>query len=472
MPVTNPYETFRFETITINGDPRDRLEAENRQLRARLEELEEQPIVYGVIVEMRGDRATVVLGAGQTIERRLGPWAKQASAGMGVKLTVNGLKVLAVVNPPPGAGVVVTVDRVHAEHVEFSAQAVHRVAARGNTEVKPGDRVVLSERMEVVLRNLGPGGTAKVFEGDTGVSWDDIGGLEDAKRQLREAIEEPVKERALYARFGKRPCRGIALFGPPGCGKTMLAKAAATALAKIHGATAKATGFIYVKGPELLNKFVGESESNVRSLFASARDHARMCGYPAIVFLDEADGVLGRRGMTKWEGMERTIVPQFLAEMDGLDPSGALVLLATNRPDTLDEAFLRDGRIDRKIEVRRPTEEECVAIFGRHLQARPVEGKLGTLATRAAKDLFDARHVIGMGAGDKGERRRVTLGDRASGALVAGIVERATQRAIRRAIEAKDGEGAVTAEDLAAGVRESLAEEQALWPGKVGASAA
>ena len=434
------------------------LERENEDLRQRLESLQDKPTARGVVAGLftrDGSRFAMIVAAGQTLEKRLAPWAKDVSVGMSVALTSEGAQPIGFSPALPG-GMVVVVDKTHDGAIEFACQGVQRTAASG-IECKPGDRVMLEATGMVVVKNLGSGGMAKVFSGTTGVGWDDIGGLEDVKRQLREAIEGPVAHADVYRRFGKRPCKGIALFGPPGTGKTMLGKAAATALAKAHGKSASSGGFIYVRGPELLHGIVGSSESNVRQLFASARAHEAEHGYPSIIFLDEADGLLAARGRNPWEGMERTVVPMFLAEMDGLESTGATVILATNRPDAIDPAFMRDGRIDLRIEVPPPGEAACADIFGKCLRGRPFTPE--DLPKLAAAELFADRHVVRMVKNDKG-RDRLTLAKSASGALVAGVVERATQRAIRRAIS--DGDAVLTIEDVKSSVAEILASQIAI----------
>ena len=295
------------------------------------------------------------------------------------------------------------------------------------------------------------------------------------QRQLREAIEDPVLHAKLYKTFGKKPCKGIALHGPAGCGKTMLARAAATALAKVHGKKAAPSGFQYVKGPELLHGIVGSSEGNVRALFAASRNHFAEHGYPALIFLDEADGLLTARGRTPWEGMERTVVPMFLAEMDGLEGTGATVLLATNRPDTIDPAFMRDGRIDRKIEIRRPNEAECADIFAKCLKGKPAQLGIPELA---ARELFDGRHFLrtrevpadGLVASPYGgnqttRRERVPLSSMVSGAMVAGIVDRAAQRALRFAIAHPKVPPCLSMENIREAIEDVVKEEVALGGG-------
>jgi ATP-dependent 26S proteasome regulatory subunit len=457
MTDTTQSIAFHLPAYGVGISREAHLEAMLKQMEARMQELQEQPLAIGIIVRIANGRATLLFG-GQTLERKLPPWAKDAKPGMAVKIVAQGGHLLEFFSPPIGAGVVVTLGKIHNDVAEYTMQGIDKTAVLGAIDAKEGDRVVLDPSQTICIRNLGGGGTAKTFTGDTGVRWDDIGGLEDAKRAMRESIEEPVKHKKLYERFGRRRVKGIGLYGPPGCGKTMLAKAAATALAELHGSSAKATGFIYAKGPDLLHMLVGQSEANIRALFASAKAHHEEHGYPAIIFLDEADGLLGRRGQTRWEGMERTIVPQFLAEMDGLEDSMGLVMIATNRPDTLDPAFMRDGRIDKKITVGRPTREDSESILAKALKGRPLAGKAEELCKKAIDYLWSEGHVLFQIKCKDGNGVRFTLSRLVSGALLAGIAERATQHAIRRALDSS-GDESIGAEDLKAGVDETKREQ-------------
>lgn len=309
------------------------------------------------------------------------------------------------------------------------------IPVSAGVEVTGGDRVVIDRTGSIVLESLGRE-DGYDFSETTGVTWDDIGGLEEAKEALREAIELPYQHREIFERYGKRAPAGALLYGPPGCGKTMLAKAAATSLARTHGVTDGRSGFLYVKGPEILNKYVGETESTIRALFARAREHREQAGYPALLFIDEADAILGTRGDRRLMGMEATVVPQFLAEMDGLVASGTFVLLATNRPDALDPAIVRDGRIDRKVRVSRPTYEEAVAIAKLYLAKKPLDGIEAEEAARQCIAKFFLRPYYDIVLKD-GAIKQFTLGDLLSGAMLANFVEMATMRALKR--DMRDG---------------------------------
>jgi proteasome-associated ATPase len=307
-------------------------------------------------------------------------------------------------------------------------------------DLKTGDRVVLDRSNCLVVRKLPPAiSTKSIF---AGVTWDDIGGLDEAKRELIEAIEMPYKHRELYAHYGQRVTKGALLFGPPGLGKTLLGKACATSLAATHGEQ-HASGFIYVKGPELLNKFVGQSEENIRDVFLQARAHKEAHGYPAIVFIDEADALLGNRGAEESFGlnyMGKTIVPQFLSEMDGMEESGAFVLLATNLPTALDPAVVRDGRIDVKIRVTRPDEKACKDIFLIHFKGKPCKDAKA-LADVAVEEIFSERRKLAVVHTKLNQYVDVTFGHTASGAMVEGVVRRAVQLAIQRDRAAKSKKG-------------------------------
>jgi proteasome-associated ATPase len=427
----------------------------------RLRAMDEKPVATGTILRVDGDRVLVTTGP-QTLEVKKPPAMAGIEPGRVVRLRTENAAILSVYETPLALGAVVVVRNVVDDTLaEVTLGGESRAVVIVGEKPRIGDRVVLDATHNAIVRNLGRGESSRAFTGDTGVSWDDIGGLAEAKRDLIEAIEEPVREGAIYAKYGRKPVRGILLYGPPGTGKTMLGKAAATALGTLHGAKARG-GFIYVKGPELLNHFVGMSESNIRAVFASARAHQEREGFPAIIFIDEADAIMSKRGASRLEGMERTIVPQFLAEMDGLEDAGAMVLLATNRADTLDPAIVRDGRIDRKILVRRPNQEEAVDIFTRYLRGRPLRDvDPSELAKAAAADLFNDRHALFTVRTKSGEKdRRFALRELVSGALIAGLVERATQLAIRR--ERGDGAGGLCADDLVGAIASAVEENRSL----------
>jgi len=326
------------------------------------------------------------------------------------------------------------------ESCEVAIGSGKSVAYKGHSaEVKKGDRVVLDLFNAIIIRNLGNIETTYTLNDWKEVGWDDVGGLVEAKRIMREIIEGPHQLKKLYEFYHKKPVKGALLFGPPGCGKTLLAMAIVTAMAKMYGNNAKdamQSGFIYVKGPELLEMWLGKSEEAIRSLFARAKAHKKKYDFPAIIFIDEAEALLRKRGSGISSDIESTTVPTFLAEMGGMEESGALVLLATNRADILDPAVVRDGRVDVKVYISRPTLESSADIFNIHLKGVPLAAglKKEKLAASAAKRLFseEYKYYSVFDRKDPKTPKDFLLKHIVNGALIAGIVDKATTLAIRR----------------------------------------
>ena len=341
-----------------------------------------------------------------------------------------------------------------AEEAEIGSDGGAKVVLRGAgvDELRDGDKVVLDHTGNVIVRAMRREREKYDFAQDTGVTWESIGGQVEAKREMIEAVELPIKQAAIFRHYGKRPTKGILLYGPPGCGKTMLGKAAASAIASAsHGSAAAA--FMYVKGPELLDMYVGQTEASIRTLFQRARMHKAETGVPAVIFIDEADAILGRRG-DRQAHMEKTIVPAFLTEMDGMEDSGALVILATNRPDTLDSAVTRDGRIDRKVRVSRPGRNDARDIFELYLKRVPMAkgANLADCATAACDELFSDSRTFYRLTMANGHELTFTLANLVSGALIAGVVDQACSIAMHRDLAAGGKPSGVGLSDLTAAI--------------------
>lgn len=353
------------------------------------------------------------------------------------------------------AGSIVSVLRVHKTLIEATfLEQLKTFRSTAFPHLKVGERVVIDPSMGFVIGTMGMPPQKHARPPAIRVSWDDIGGQDEAKDALREAIELPFAHPELFKHYGMKMSKGALLWGPPGTGKTLIAKAAATSLARAHGKAAT-DGFIYIKGPELLNAYIGKSEENVRSLFASAREHKAKHGYPALIFVDECDALLGSRDRSPHTSLNATIVPQFLAEMDGLDDHAAMFILATNRPDMLDPAVVRDGRIDRRVRIGRPTPIEARAIFGIHLRGRPLVGALEAVIDAGVTEIYaDHRRVRELGdASAAMPLDPIRLRDLVSGAMIAGVVERAAQAAMRRDIATGSGKpSGITGADIAVAI--------------------
>ncbi len=247
------------------------------------------------------------------------------------------------------------------------------------------------------------------------IAWDQIGGLKSQLTEIQNAVELPLKNEKIYKEFGLTPLKGILLHGPPGCGKTLIGKAIASTVLNSNEGDSEC--FVYIKGAELLSPYVGQTEISIGNIFRSARDYFKRTGKRAVIFIDEAEAILPMRGSRKSSDVDATIVPTFLSEMDGLEDGNPLMILSTNLPDNLDEAVLRDGRIDLKIEIKRPTQEDAVDIFNIHLSKTKCDQKhLQKLSMTASELLYS-----------KGTKK-------ISGAMIETIVKKATQKAIIRSI--------------------------------------
>ncbi len=421
------------------------LQAQLEEQNQFLQNITKAALVFGVVLRTLGERSVVACSDGQVVEVASFSDARQGSTVYLISETRQIVKVGMAL----GLGQIATVKSVDSSYCEVKFQDETRRVINPLEDLEEGCRVLLDSTQSVVMKNLGLLKSEFQFESDTGVSWADIGGLAEAKKLMIQAIEAPTKHAAIYKAYRQRRVKGILLHGSHGCGKTMLGKAAATAIRKAHGGKGSESNFIYVKGPQILNMYVGNSEGHVRSLFSQALKHFKKYGYPAIIFIDEADALLrSRGGQQKTIGMESTIVPQFLAEMDGLEESGALVILSTNIPRELDAAVVREGRIDRKIRVARPKADEAVEVFRTHLKGRPMKGSLPEFAAAAAKELYRTTRSFYEIHMKDGKKFRVSLGELTNGGMIAAIVDRAADYAIERDIkEQKEGSG-ITLEDM------------------------
>jgi proteasome-associated ATPase len=336
-------------------------------------------------------------------------------------------------------------------------------------KLKPGLEVRLDVNQRVALEVIGMGKRIeRSLENVAELPWTSIGGQDLAVQAIRDTIELPFLHADLFKRFQYNVPKGFLLYGPPGCGKTLLGKATAYNLRqqiKAQTGVDHPEFFLHVKGPEILNMWVGESERQVRDLFTQCRERAAE-GALAFLFIDEAESLLGTRRSGRHHSMNSTLVPMFCTEMDGLDPlQNVVVILASNRADLIDPAILRPGRIDRKIKVNRPNEAGAEKIYTIYLKeslplAEPREELAAAISraqyARTAENQF--LEVVFR----SGKKEILYRGEMASGAIIAAIVERAKSLAIRRSIDTA-AETLLTREDLLESMRVEYAEND-LFP--------
>ncbi len=261
------------------------------------------------------------------------------------------------------------------------------------------------------------------------IEWDQIGGMKSQINKIRAAVEGPMKNKKLAEELGVTPIKGILLYGPPGCGKTLIGKAIARTI--LNEAEVEPEAFVYMKGAEVLAPLVGVAEERIRLAFASARKYSERTGKRAVLFIDEAEAILPMRGSRQSSDVDSTIVPAFLAEMDGFDDNGPIVLLATNRPELMDNAAIRPGRVDLKIGIDYPTREDVKDIFDIHAKKVKFYDNYEEIRTAAIGVLYTEQTK-----------------DRVSGSLVEALIKIATTNALARRMADKTANFGITEEDI------------------------
>ncbi len=446
-------------------------------LREEVDKLTQPPSAYGAVVGKNDDGTVDVLASGRKMRVSLHPDIDHDTLQRGAEVVLNDSFNIVLARVPDSTGEVVTIKQVMDDGVR--ALVVGRAdeericeladAMRG-MHLRSGDSMRMDPRTSMLLEKLArPEVEDLLLEEVPDISYADIGGLDDQIEQIADAVELPFLYQELFAEHRLPAPKGILLYGPPGCGKTLIAKAVANSLAqKVAMSTGGEKGrsyFINIKGPELLNKYVGETERQIRLVFQRAREKSEE-GWPVIVFFDEMDSMFRTRGSGISSDMESTIVPQLLAEIDGVEGlRNVIVIGATNREDLIDPAILRPGRLDVKIKIERPNQAAAAQIFAQYLT-----DEIPIAAGEVVPEMIE-RTVTEMYRDDEsnrflevtyqnGDKEILYYKDFSSGAMIENIVRRAKKLAIKRLIAG--GAKGVSTQDMLDSIKREYKEHEDL----------
>jgi proteasome-associated ATPase len=456
-------------------------------LKEEVEKLTAPPSGYGVFLSVNDDGTVNISSGGRKLRVNVHPQIDPKSLQLGQEVMLNeALNIVEACSFEVQGEVVSLKEMLGPDRALVIGNAdEERVVQIGeplrNHTLRAGDALLLDTRSGFVLEHLPkPEVEELVLEEVPDVSYQDIGGLSRQIEAIRDAVELPFLHADLYLEHQLKPPKGILLYGPPGCGKTLIAKAVANSLAKqVATMTGQEAGgrsyFLNIKGPELLNKYVGETERQIRLIFQRAKEKSSE-GMPVIVFFDEMDSIFRTRGSGVSSDVENTIVPQLLSEIDGVEQlKNVIVIGASNREDMIDPAILRPGRLDVKIKIERPDKDAAADIFSKYLlvtlplaqdQLKRHDGvredALGSMIRETVERMYsDAEEnrflEVTYANGDK---EVLYFKDFNSGAMIENIVSRAKKMAIKRFLETK--EKGIRPEDLFTAVADEFKENEDL----------
>ena len=478
----------------------DRAMAQNDKLSAVLEEAREQlgvlreevekltspPNNFGTVLQVNDDGTLDIMTGSRKLRVAAQPNVEVKKLQVGQEVLLNEAFNIIDIRHFEPAGDVLRVREVLTDGrvVVFAHADEERVLQRSETmadvKLRPGDYVRIDTKTGLILEKMErPEVEELVLEEVPDITYEDVGGLADQIEQIRDTVELPYMHKDLFREYELDPPKGILLYGPPGCGKTLIAKAVANSLAKKvserTGSPDVRSYFLNIKGPELLNKWVGETERQIRLIFQRAKEKSDE-GVPVIVFFDEMDSLFRTRGTGISSDVESTIVPQLLSELDGVESlKNVVVIGASNREDLIDPAILRPGRLDVKIRINRPDTSAAREIFRIYiseetpLDPEALEEHKGD-KTKVISAYIEATVDAMYAESDEnrflevtyasGDREVLYFKDFASGAMIENIVRRAKKDAIKRQIAG--GEPGVRLADLTAAIKQEFREQEDL----------
>jgi proteasome-associated ATPase len=457
-------------------------------LREEVDKLTQPPSAYGTFLGTNDDGTVDVFAGGRKMRVAVHPELGQTEMPRGAEVVLNESLNVVLARSHERTGEIVTFKELledgHRAMIVGRADEEQVVELSDDllgTKLRAGNSVLLDPRAALLVEKLPrPEVEELVLEEVPDVSYEDVGGLDGQIDAIMDAVELPFLHQELFREHKLPAPKGILLYGPPGCGKTLIAKAVANSLAKkvaeVSGDAQGRSYFLNIKGPELLNKYVGETERQIRLVFERAREKSEE-GWPVIVFFDEMDSLFRTRGTGISSDMESTIVPQLLAEIDGVETlKNVIVIGASNREDLIDPAILRPGRLDVKIKIERPDEAAAAQIFSRYLTSDlpldvgEVESLGGGDPDKAVRAMIEDT-VAEMYRDDEanqflevtyqnGDKEVMYFKDFSSGAMIENIVRRAKKLAIKRLLA--EGVRGIRVVDLIESIHQEYKEHEDL----------
>jgi proteasome-associated ATPase len=504
FPDSDPRQKILYKlrhVVTLGQAAQKQREVEFKKVADVIAKLTAPANRVGTLLEVPGEGLARILVGGAEYYASVDPRVQAAELKIGAQILVNeAYAVIKVLGYDRNGPVLKVADALADGRLRFEQEMgrqvliLQRSSDLVGVDLKAGDEVRIEPSLHVAIEKLEDRkAKSHLLDEVPTITWEQIGGQTEAIAAIQKAIEYPLLHAKTFQRFKFTQPKGFLLYGPPGCGKTLIGQAAAASLSKLVGesdqAVSSAKGdktpvnrgaFLHIKGPEILNMWLGESERMVRDIFAQARARRKEGALP-FIFIDEAESVLGTRRASRSFNISSTLVPMFCSEMDGIESlRDVVIILASNRPDLIDPAVLRPGRIDRKIKVSRPNRDSAAAILNVYLtDDLPLDRQWidqhGGDRKKACADLveyalsaifsrIDENRLLSIRLRN-GQNKVLYRSDLISGAILASIVQRAKEQAIDRMIAAVGADqGGMTLDDLVNSVHAEFREGEMLPP--------